>query len=150
MVLSRLTHECEIVLEIILLTRLPRDVKPLSRLLYCGNSHTIWNRCADYCTITTYTQCETVGHIIVLSRLAHNVKQQYNILQCCHCQFLKALDPDMQMFTELLISYVYMVRVMVFNTTFTSIPLTNFFYHTIHLTMSRNRIHNVFFIIETD
>ena len=74
MVLSRLAHECEIVLQIILLTRLPRDVKPLSRLLYCDNSHTIWNSCADYCTIMTYTQCETVGHIIVLSRLVHNVK----------------------------------------------------------------------------
>jgi hypothetical protein len=58
------------------------DVKPLCRMLYCTDSHTMQIRCAFNNTVTTHAQCGTILHQIVLSRLTHDFKALWRILYC--------------------------------------------------------------------
>ena len=57
-------------------------VKPICRILYCFDSHTMWYRSAYYCTVTTDAWCETIAQIFVLSRLKHYVKPLGRICYC--------------------------------------------------------------------
>jgi hypothetical protein len=54
-------------------SRRTQDVKPLFTIFYSHDPHKKWNRCVEYCTVTTQALCETDVHIIVLSRLTHAV-----------------------------------------------------------------------------
>jgi hypothetical protein len=66
----------------IVLSRLVHYVKPFCRILYCFDSHTMWNRSACYCTVMTHAWCETFVQIIALSRLKHYVKPLGRICYC--------------------------------------------------------------------
>ena len=58
----------------IVLSGLVYYVKPICRILYCFDSHTMWNRSAYYCTVTTHAWCETAWQNMLLSQLTHDVK----------------------------------------------------------------------------
>lgn len=66
----------------IVLSRLVHYLKPICRIVYCFDSHTMWNRSAYYCTVTTDTWCENIVQIVVLSRLKHFVKPLSRICYC--------------------------------------------------------------------
>jgi hypothetical protein len=59
-----------------------QDVKPLFTIFYSQDPQGKWNRCVEYCTVTTKAVCETAVHIIVLSQLTHYAKLLCWILHC--------------------------------------------------------------------
>ena len=63
-------------------SRRTQDVNPLFTKFYSHEQHRKWNRCVEYCTVTTQALCETAVHIIVLSQLTHYVKLLCWILHC--------------------------------------------------------------------
>jgi hypothetical protein len=63
-------------------SRRTQDVKQLFTIFYSHDPHRKWNRCVEYCTVTTQALCETAVHIIVLSLLTHYVKLLCWILHC--------------------------------------------------------------------
>ena len=73
---------CETVVHNNLLSWFAQEVTPLSRILYCQDSHMSWNRCVECCIVPTHTRCKFIMHLIILSRHTLNMEPLYIKLYC--------------------------------------------------------------------